>query len=478
MKTQVGKIYKIMASVKVAVVLLATLAAILAIATFYESLYDSKTAQHLVYGSPWFAGFLVVLFVNVLCSAAVRFPWKGYQTGFVVTHLGILLILTGSLQTWLSGVDGQMPIVEGGSNDRVTLDKPVLQFGTSPDDLKEIDAEFRWNPPRPDRAYRYPLGNGVTARVDGYYHHSAFVTQYTAAASGEPAVHLSFTSPRVSSDQWLTPGMGDMQIGLARVSVQESTQAEVDRLAKSVSTSPSPRKAARQLRLFITPEARLYYKMGNGNFGEMVQDKPLPTGWMDIQVTATEIFGKAQRTEVCREYKLKKNEKEGPPPALRVTLEGADKPGPFWLQQGGERIFAHDPQGKSIFLAYSLRNVSAGVRIELLRFEVTYDPGTRNPASFKSDVKVNGERHIIEMNEPLHVNKFAFYQASYQENPQGPQTSILSVAYDPGIFLKYLGSGLLVGGIFTMFYLIPHTAGRKRALTSEGLRKETSGEKE
>ena len=60
----VWRCYQFMASIKLAVILLLSLAAILATATFYESLYDSKTAQHLVYKSPLFAVFLAVFFAT------------------------------------------------------------------------------------------------------------------------------------------------------------------------------------------------------------------------------------------------------------------------------------------------------------------------------------------------------------------------------------------------------------------------------
>src|SRR5262245_59108088 len=115
-------LFKFLASIKLAVVLLLALAAILGTATFYESIYDTKTAQHLVYSSVWFAIFLAVLFINVFCAAAIRYPWKPYQTGFVITHLGILILLIGSMITMVAGVDGQMAVEEGSSSDRIVLD--------------------------------------------------------------------------------------------------------------------------------------------------------------------------------------------------------------------------------------------------------------------------------------------------------------------------------------------------------------------
>jgi len=39
------------------------------------------------------------------------------------------------------------------------------------------------------------------------------------------------------------------------------------------------------------------------------------------------------------------------------------------------------------------------------------------------------------------------------EKPDRLEASVLTVNYDPGRGVKYLGSGLIVAGIFTMFYM-------------------------
>ena len=33
---------------------------------------------------------------NILCAALIRYPWKKRQTGFVITHAGLLILLAGS----------------------------------------------------------------------------------------------------------------------------------------------------------------------------------------------------------------------------------------------------------------------------------------------------------------------------------------------------------------------------------------------
>ena len=83
-------IYRFLASLKLAVFSIATLAATLAYATFFESWYGAGAAQEYIYRSPGFAILLAFLGMNILCAALIRYPWKKRQTGFVVTHAGLL----------------------------------------------------------------------------------------------------------------------------------------------------------------------------------------------------------------------------------------------------------------------------------------------------------------------------------------------------------------------------------------------------
>ncbi len=216
-----NSIFQFFASLKLAVILLVALAVILAVATFYESAYDTKTAQYLVYRSPLFALFLVVLGINLTASALIRYPWKKAQAGFVVTHIGIIIILIGSLATMFWGLDGTMALEEGESSAKVTLDQPVLYFGRDLTTISEIPAEYRWNRPTPGKtSYSYPLDGeaaGITAVIDDYYHHAQADTVYVPDKSGLPALELRLYNPNVDQKVWLTPADGKVPMGAAEL---------------------------------------------------------------------------------------------------------------------------------------------------------------------------------------------------------------------------------------------------------------------
>src|SRR5262245_12581339 len=88
-----------LASLRLAIGLLSVLTVCLIGATWLESAYDASTAQELVYRTWWFAFLLTLLAVNVFGAALKKYPWRRHQTGFLVTHAGLLILLAGGLLT-------------------------------------------------------------------------------------------------------------------------------------------------------------------------------------------------------------------------------------------------------------------------------------------------------------------------------------------------------------------------------------------
>jgi len=109
----VDAIYRFLASLKLAVISLSSLAASLAFATWFESTYGTTAAQDYVYRSTWFAVLLAFLATNILCAALIRYPWKKRQTGFVVTHAGLLVLIFGSYWSFRTADEGFVGMLEG-----------------------------------------------------------------------------------------------------------------------------------------------------------------------------------------------------------------------------------------------------------------------------------------------------------------------------------------------------------------------------
>jgi hypothetical protein len=115
-------------SLRLAIALLAVLGVICAAATFYESSRGTPAAQRDIYQTGWFTALLVFLGLNVAVSMMLRFPWKLHQSGFVMAHLGVLLILLGSLVSLHFGLDASLALYEGETSR--WLEMPSAEAGT------------------------------------------------------------------------------------------------------------------------------------------------------------------------------------------------------------------------------------------------------------------------------------------------------------------------------------------------------------
>jgi hypothetical protein len=155
----VDAIYRFLASLKLAVITLGTLAATLGYATFFDSWYGTAAVREYIYRAPGFAILLAFLGMNILCAALIRYPWKKRQTGFVVTHAGLLITLAGSYYSVRTADEGQVGMLEGDrKGELVRTDYPVIrvwevdphtQRYTREIDLPFLPGSFPWGPGKP-----------------------------------------------------------------------------------------------------------------------------------------------------------------------------------------------------------------------------------------------------------------------------------------------------------------------------------------
>lgn len=101
-------------SLPAAVGVLAGLGVVVALGGVVEAQFGPGRAHAVVYRTWWFAVLQGFLGLNVACAAVRRYPWRPRHTGFVLTHVGIIVVLLGAaIGSWW-GVEGQLVLVEGG----------------------------------------------------------------------------------------------------------------------------------------------------------------------------------------------------------------------------------------------------------------------------------------------------------------------------------------------------------------------------
>jgi len=106
------RIFIFLGSVYFAVTLITLLSLTLIASTLLEAAHGTPFVQRFFYQAGWFDVFLSLIAVNMFISMMLRFPFKKHHTGFVITHIGILMLLVGSLLSRVLGVEGQMLLYE------------------------------------------------------------------------------------------------------------------------------------------------------------------------------------------------------------------------------------------------------------------------------------------------------------------------------------------------------------------------------
>lgn len=230
----VEKLFEFCASLKLAIILILSLAFFLASATIYEAKYGTQAVQHVVYGNQAFVLLMALLAINVMAAVLVRYPWKKKQTGFIITHIGIEVLLAGCLISMRSSIDGQVSLQQGATAD--TIDQNYEQLSVIIPDALGHDhthifprlnlwsqagypslAEFVASPikPLPDEP-RWPegpkvvhaLGSNAQIEILDWLPAAKPKTELKPVANGFPAVvlHLGGTMPNgmpMNQDFWL-----------------------------------------------------------------------------------------------------------------------------------------------------------------------------------------------------------------------------------------------------------------------------------
>ncbi len=231
-------IFQFFASLRLAVFILCGLIVVFATGTFVESFHGTETATLLIYQAPWFTilGFLLVL--NLTASAVHRLPWKKKHIGFVMTHLGIILVLAGAFITKTAMVDAQVAIAEGETEFRMAFTDPVIHVfsekgnrqWSAPVQRRPFVWEGRQTLIRRGELAGLPLGLTLLH----YYPKGRMQETVVAAEQGHAAVQVAVQNSFVNQTFWLLehdPQLNQTQLGPARflfsdILLPESSETE------------------------------------------------------------------------------------------------------------------------------------------------------------------------------------------------------------------------------------------------------------
>lgn len=439
------KTLKFLASLKLAVIVIVAIAIISAVGTVYEARYDAEVAQKLVYHSFWMYLIMGTLCINLIAVMVDRWPWKQHHTGFVLAHIGIIILLLGSLITQKFGIDGNMAFSIGEESRNVVIrerdffvyasfDGQAMQriYSGAPDFLK--------NPPSQKQPFKINLGSDVAEIFE--YHHFAFRQSEIIPSQDihdPPAVRFQLENANVNLTEWLkrdrTQKISEIDLGPAKVVFAEQKPAPSGRNEIVLITKPK----SLQMDYVIYNKDRSLRSQG-----KIEQGQTIATGWMGLKLRVLRFLPNAlEKVQYIP---------SGSSPMANSALRFKFRDQDYWLGLNSVlRIYLED---RIYLFSYGHRRLQLDFPLRLIDFRVGNYQGTQRAASYESEVDVPGQgKTLISMNEPLKHQGFTFYQASFERDERGqPVTSVLSVNYDPGRWIKYLGSLLMVLGSVVLFY--------------------------
>lgn len=419
------------------------LAALIAVGTIIESKYDATAASKLIYRTPWMYGILSALVVSLTAVMADRWPWQKKHIPFILAHIGIIVMLTGALITSLWGLDGSMVFPIGGKNRFVQVPETELTVWSSFDGdrytkLFEQEVDFFLHPPTPEKPFKIGLGSDeirITNYLDYAIASRRITESFLPKAGG--ALRFQMKNNMAEFNDWLLQkkeGQPEsIPAGLSTVTLGEPTGVAEPANELFLWGKKEP------LNYLIRYKDHRKSQKGTINVGGALQ-----TGWMGLEFKLLQFFPKAQE-----KWDFKKL--EAPTPLTTSAIEIEYQNQKSWIQLDDLlKLFTKD----SVYLvSYGHRRVDIGFDVTLKDFKMETYQGTSRAAAYQSLVESPEGEVLISMNEPMKSQGLTFYQASFQQDQMGkPTHSVLSVNYDPGRFLKYLGSLVLSLGVIWLFY--------------------------
>ncbi len=249
--TQIGprSLLRAVGSLWFAAVLLVLVLVVMACATVFESTHGTEQALSGFYHSIWFEILLGLVCVNALAALAVRFPFSRRQTGFVLTHVSILVTFTGALVIKHFGIDGQVGIVEGQTVDHFGIRRDVLVVASRGDGrLDTLDVTpavgGRFEPTDLGGGYGLTLGD-LSVDVVRYVPDSEWTERVVDDSPfPSPAVEVALSRRGQGEPGWVfeeTPAMN----GGAEVSYRQvQDRDDLARLVDAAIAGPSESKGA------------------------------------------------------------------------------------------------------------------------------------------------------------------------------------------------------------------------------------------
>lgn len=445
------KFWKFSVSFQLGIPVIIAIAVLIATGTIIEAKYnDAYAARRLIYESWMMYVSMGLLCYNLAAVMVDRLPWQTKHYPFIFVHIGIITLVLGGYMTQKFGVDGSVAVNINGKNNYVSMPQTDLVIyatfdGDRYSKMFEQEVDFYKNPPTKEKPFEIKLGEN-TLKVIDYVPYGRLSKKIVKSDSNQAGSSVRFqlmnaNVKQVESITQLRKGKtAQFNFGPAQVFLGEVQRKDLEK--NEIYLTPFDENTLKYT-IFHKNDAKPF-KKGNLKIGDVVA-----TGWMGLELRLLDYL--PQATE---EWDVVRTEAATPITTSAIqVIRGEDK---HWIVLNDLlKIFG---QTEAYLMTYQNRRLDLGFPIQLNSFKVSRYQGTNKAMAYESEVTVGtadlARTAVISMNEPLKYNNFTIYQASFQEDEitKQPVASIFSVNFDPGRWIKYLGSLIMSIGIVWLFY--------------------------
>lgn len=479
----ISALFRFIGGLPFALILIATTACFAIIGTILESISDShRYAAYFTYSSPLFSLLLFGFFLNILISALRRYPFKRSHVPFLITHLGMLMVLGGTLVKIYFGTQGTMTILEGSASDVIYLPE---SYALSVESKTKSSPQFyifhphfaRYSRLQPVDSLSAPLHEQLKITLLDYTPNSyesvdSWIKQKRISIFGLPPFpvkQLGAADDLPASFQINLPGSTEPW-NLFAIS-SDDVIAFAQKIYQNVLADPAST-------ILIAQDQEDSYLFVMTKFGEIASTFHRQTnserilayddGYLGYSVEA--FFPELEAGRIQLESPLSLRHQVIPPskklenniPCIALRFENDSKQetitlgynavgnGFKWPVLNGSFLVRFQPLVKEIPYRLRLRQAR----------QINY-AGTQQPYSFESDLiitdKASGEsvETSISMNNVYETwDGYRFYLSNISPSEKGAVKRVqIVVNRDPvKYFMTYPGAGLMVLGIFLLFF--------------------------
>jgi hypothetical protein len=475
------KLISILGSLKVAIVLIVSLGILLSVSTFLESLHGTPFAQKVFYTSKWFDFFLGLFWINIFCSTLSRWPFQKKHIGFVITHVGILVLLIGALLSRVLGVEGQMTLFEGEQKNHmlqntIEEEKPAWVEGGLKDPINRA-AQVHLSSQAVGADETFWLVEKDTEDPHSFFKQvgpAYFELKIVGATGRSPLLTITQQSTNKKFEIPIPPPttdpipLGDSGLTVSNMRYYPHARVVEKKLVndpKSVRFNPALEfevtdasgGAEHHTKFSLFPE----FNSLRGGASQNVFDLSV-----SFQAPLPEAFEKPKAPSFILSvseagpWRYEATSSKNPMAQGEIKLGEPIAAGWMDFQVTVKSVLTRAKNNQSFPSKIPLPFV-----LRLKDFRKIDYPGTQNPAAYESDVMLHDhvERLTLEktirMNKPLDYKGYRVFQASYIQDPELGEASVFTIAKNPGIFLIYLGACTILVGVIFLFYLHPFFSG-------------------